>query len=255
MSAEIPGCSRCGRCCEMLTIEELDKPPGVPCKFLRRERGLAICTIYDDPRRPEVCAKYNCNGRAAMFDEIQDGLAAGALAGWKTDVEKIKQLVRSGGLNYDSPLLGSLRTSTEPNAEILKALKEMVWPSSRIPDLREGCPEDVLSMIGMGTFLSNLAKEGARKLGVYIDSMLSGMAIMSLYREDQGQLWQQAVDFVNRGLTNPRLVSGLNYYMQGNVNLSPREWGILSAVGGRRISYPAPGFVQALGNTIYGRVS
>src|SRR5262249_4542455 len=48
----------CGSChvgCRVYPIPELDKPAGVPCDYVRSERG---CSIYE--HRPDVCRTYQC---------------------------------------------------------------------------------------------------------------------------------------------------------------------------------------------------
>jgi len=50
----MPSCYGCSMCCTMLSVKELDKPAGVPCKHLNGHR----CGIYDE--RPESCRKYKC---------------------------------------------------------------------------------------------------------------------------------------------------------------------------------------------------
>ena len=48
-------CSGCTRCCELLSVAELDKPPMVACKHGVEARG---CRIYRD--RPAECRQFYC---------------------------------------------------------------------------------------------------------------------------------------------------------------------------------------------------
>ncbi len=54
----VPGrsCGDCTACCVWLRIDELDKPPGVPCRNLAPGGG---CGIHPD--RPEVCRRFFCH--------------------------------------------------------------------------------------------------------------------------------------------------------------------------------------------------
>jgi hypothetical protein len=57
MMTSIPGksCGTCNLCCQVLVIEELDKPPGPLCKHCKPGKG---CKIY--LKRPEVCRDFEC---------------------------------------------------------------------------------------------------------------------------------------------------------------------------------------------------
>jgi len=46
-------CRKCGACCVAPDITALNKPLGVPCRFLGRGEE---CTIY--PQRPDICRRY-----------------------------------------------------------------------------------------------------------------------------------------------------------------------------------------------------
>jgi hypothetical protein len=50
MTACRPGC---GACCVAPSISSLNKPAGVPCDHLDPQLR---CRLFDDPRRPVVCA-------------------------------------------------------------------------------------------------------------------------------------------------------------------------------------------------------
>lgn len=49
-------CGACSLCCNVLQIDELDKPAGEWCRHCRLGHGG--CTIYD--RRPDTCAGFGC---------------------------------------------------------------------------------------------------------------------------------------------------------------------------------------------------
>lgn len=51
-------CTACGACCAAPDIHALDKPLGVPCRFLGPEdaAGVCPCTVYAE--RPAVCRSY-----------------------------------------------------------------------------------------------------------------------------------------------------------------------------------------------------
>lgn len=49
------GCGECTVCCTVMGIEELRKPPGVPCKHLEPGKG---CSIYGF--RPQECRDFEC---------------------------------------------------------------------------------------------------------------------------------------------------------------------------------------------------
>ena len=48
-------CTPCTVCCEVLKVDELDKPAGVRCEHCDPEKG---CTIYD--KRFPICREYQC---------------------------------------------------------------------------------------------------------------------------------------------------------------------------------------------------
>src|SRR6202161_1226718 len=53
----IPGrsCGSCNMCCQVLVIEEFDKPAGLLCSNCNRSGG---CSIYAS--RPQVCRDFEC---------------------------------------------------------------------------------------------------------------------------------------------------------------------------------------------------
>lgn len=81
-------CGPCRACCVVVSIPELVKPPGVPCRHLKAAvdpRGC--CAIYD--RRPKPCATFRCsylNGlghdATGRPDTLGVMLEAGNLEGW-----------------------------------------------------------------------------------------------------------------------------------------------------------------------------
>jgi Fe-S-cluster containining protein len=61
-------CGACSACCTHLGIKELDKPQGVPCRYLTQKFGAARqCGIY--AARPEACANFYCGWRLGVGNE------------------------------------------------------------------------------------------------------------------------------------------------------------------------------------------
>ena len=70
---EIPGksCGACSMCCQVLEIEELQKPAGLVCKDCISGGG---CKIYKD--RPKVCRDFECEwkGDRGMTPKLRPDL-------------------------------------------------------------------------------------------------------------------------------------------------------------------------------------
>ncbi len=67
---DIPGksCGACSMCCQVLEIEELQKPAGLVCKDCMNGGG---CRIY--AARPKVCREYECEwkGNRSMGPQLR----------------------------------------------------------------------------------------------------------------------------------------------------------------------------------------
>ncbi len=53
-------CGDCTACCTLLGIQEIKKPAGLRCRYLKllSKDGVGGCTIYKD--RPSACADFQC---------------------------------------------------------------------------------------------------------------------------------------------------------------------------------------------------
>jgi len=49
-------CGKCSLCCELLAVEDLDKPQNTRCAH---QKGVG-CSIFGKPERPKVCSAFKC---------------------------------------------------------------------------------------------------------------------------------------------------------------------------------------------------
>ena len=49
-------CGECGQCCKLIGVRELEKAPGVWCRYYRKGQG---CGVYEE--RPGGCADFACD--------------------------------------------------------------------------------------------------------------------------------------------------------------------------------------------------
>lgn len=113
-------CDTCRACCTPLGIPELDKPPGVTCKYLVADG----CSIYD--KRPQDCRDYYC--------------------GWRLGV---------GHVDHRPDRVGILLTAHQNIPGIIPDLLDVtfmaheVWPDAR----KESNAQELLGTIGSRGFL------------------------------------------------------------------------------------------------------
>lgn len=68
-------CGKCGVCCYVLRVDEINKPAYTPCPHLKINDIGAECELHDEDK-PKTCAKWGCYKNCELQDRAQRYLFA-----------------------------------------------------------------------------------------------------------------------------------------------------------------------------------
>lgn len=212
---------RCGLCCALLTIEELNKAPGVACSNLAVSNGIASCGVYEC--RPQICRDYDCEGKYPEMVKILDGVVISALRGEDKYFPYGSAVLKLGerGLLRHSRLIPEIKRSDGPNVLIGEVVSAIVYPQmynpQEIPQQYRVSEQELRKATGVDFFLRNMSADGARRLLVWSQAILQPL---EEYRQDPGALYERVTSLIKEGVSlNPEINTGVGRYCKGDARI------------------------------------